>query len=356
MLGITDMSQLTTIQARLVPMFFHKLSAMLVAGISLESALMDLEKHSAKKQFKGMVSSLRASTAQGNPLSVSMQSFPEVFLPMHVTVIQSAEAAGRTPETLEDIALSIDQQVRLRRKIIMAMIYPAVALGIGCIVAVLMLIFVLPAFQSMYDGFDAELPRPTLFLLAVRNAVVHYGLYVALGVGAVMFVLKVCRSTMLGKVVADWVSLHAPIAGDLNRKIATVRFARTYSQLLGAGVPIVTALKLAGGAIGNFIAEQVIINAVEQVERGNPLSSAMQPQKIFPDMLGDMLLSGETTGKTDEIMAHLAKMYDEEVSTTVDGLAVLVQPILIVVLGIILGGMIIAILMPWFLLPSIISP
>ena len=349
------MSKMPATQTRLVPMLFHKLSAMLLAGVSIESALMDLERHQTGTRFKDILGCLRESIAQGNPLSVSMQSFTDIFLPMHVRIIQSAETAGNLPEALEDIAASIDEQVRLRRKVRMAMIYPAIVLCIACSIIVLMLIFVVPAFEGMYDGFDAELPRPTLFLLSVRNAVVHYGLYVVLGTAAVILVLKRLRATLVGKVVADWLSLQFPIAGDLNRKIATVRFARTYSQLLRSGVPILTALKLAGGATGNCIAEQVIINALQQVEQGNPLSTAMEPQKIFPDLLRDMILSGEKTGKTDEMMANLAKMFDEEVSTTVQGLTILLQPILIVVLGIIIGGMVIAILMPWFQMPSIIS-
>lgn len=342
-------------QLRLVPLFFHKLSAMLAAGISLESALMDLERQNSKNAFRDVVRTLRDTTQRGNPLSAAMRAFPSIFLPMHTGVIEAAETAGRLPETLEQIAESIDAQVRLRRKILKAAIYPIIVVCIAIIVVSIMLIFVLPVFASMYDGFDATLPRPTLILLDLRNAFTHYGLYMLIGMIAFILTLKLWKATLLGKVVSDWLRLHYPIAGDLNRKIATARFARTYAQLLCNGAPILTALKLAAGATGNTITEQIILNALQHVKRGETLSSAMQDQKLFPDMLRDMLQSGEKTGKTDEMLNNLAKLYEEEVSTTVDGLTILLQPFLIVVLGIVIGGMIIAILMPWFQMPSIIK-
>ena len=349
------MAKSNNIQMRLVPLLFHKLSAMLMAGVSLEAALLDLERQRGGKGFNEIVSKLRDSTQRGNPLSASMEAFPHVFLPMHTSIIQAAENTGKLPETLAQIADSIDGQTRLRRKVIRAMIYPIVVICIAIIIVTLMLIFVLPAFGDMYVGFDAELPRPTQLLLDLRDAITKYGLYIVLGIGVSVIVLKLLKATLLGKVVSDWLKLHYPIAGDLNRKIATVRFAKTYAQLLSSGVPILNALKLASGATGNSITEQVMLNALQKVKGGEPLSSAMESQKIFPELLRDMLQSGEKTGKTDEMMYNLARLYEEEVSTTVDGLTILIQPFLIVVIGIIIGGMIIAILMPWFQLPSIVS-
>jgi type IV pilus assembly protein PilC len=350
-----NMSSSTSIQTRVVPLFYHKLSSMLVAGVSLESALIDLDRQNRTKSFQNVISGLRESTARGNPLSVSMQAFPNVFLAVHANIIHAAETMGKLPEALEDIAVAIDAQTRIRRKIIRAIIYPCIVLGIAGIVMTILLIFVLPSFQEMYVGYDAELPRPTQILLKIKEIIVRYGGYVALAIIVLILALKACRATLLGRVVSDWLRLHLPIAGDLNRKLATVRFARTYAQMLRAGVPIVKALTLAGGATGNTISEQVIVNAAKRVQQGDPLSDAMQSQKIFPALLVEMLQSGEKTGKTDEMLDNLAQLYDEEVSVTVDGLTILLQPFLIVILGIVIGGTLIAILMPWLTMPSVIS-
>lgn len=343
------------IASRDVPVFLHKMAAMLSSGLSIEAALISVEGQTSNSNFKRVINTVRMDIADGSQLSASFMKFPSIFPPLCTSMIKAAETSGRLAEMLEEIAKYIDANVRLRKKVQSAMIYPAVVLSIAGIVILLFLLFILPVFQSMYQDLHHELPGPTLFLLKASKAIKHHGLWILAGIGLFMVLSNAWKATLTGKVISDWLNLHWPVFGNLTRKTVSARFARAYGQLLRSGIPIINAIELAGAATGNSISEQVVLNARVRVAGGTPLSAALGTQKIFPDTLMQMLQGGEKTGKVDEMMDKTADYFDEEVNMTVDALNSLIQPILIVFLGIIVGGIVIAVLMPLFELPGIIG-
>jgi type IV pilus assembly protein PilC len=270
-------------------------------------------------------------------------------------MVKGGESGGQLAETIARLATFLEASAKLRRKVKSAMMYPTIVLCLAMGIATAMIIFIVPVFGDMFADFGAKLPGPTQFLLNVSNQMRHFGIYIIAFIAFLITAFKKWKASPSGAYTFDSALLKAPVFGELNQKVASARFARTFGQLIRSGVPILDALNIVGGATGNRVAERIILDAREFVEKGEPLSAGLKNQKVFPIMLVRMLQAGEKTGKVDEMMDSIAEFYDDEVQTMLAGLTSLLEPMLMVFLGVIIGGIVICMFLPIFKMGEIVG-
>ena len=339
----------------LLPGFSRQLAAMLSAGMPIVASLEALEEQSDNQNFKKVIGQVRASIENGSALSDSFRQFPSVFDHLYCNMVKGGETGGKLAETIGRLAGFLESSAKLRRKVKSAMMYPTIVMTIAIGIAIAMITFVVPTFGEMFSDFGAKLPAPTQFLLNVSKWMRAYGLIVLGAVIIAIIVYKKWKSTPSGARAVDAFILRLPVFGELNKKVASARFARTLGQLIRSGVPILSSLEISAGATGNKVAEEIVLNARGAVEKGEPLSSAMLTQTVFPGMLVRMVQAGEKTGRMDEMMDNIAYFYEDEVETMLAGLTSLLEPILIVFLGVVIGGIVLCMFLPIFKMGEIVG-
>jgi type IV pilus assembly protein PilC len=343
------------IATELLPGFSRRLAAMLSAGMPIVASLNALERQVRDLNFKIVITKLKRSVENGSSFSESLRQFPAVFDNLYCNMIRGGETSGQLPETIARLSDFLQASVRLRKKVKSAMMYPLIVLSIAAGITAVLLVFVVPVFADLFAQFKGHLPAPTQALLTLSALGKRYGLLAAVALAGLVILFKKWKATPAGAHACDRVMLSVPVFGDLNRNVASARFARTFAQLTRSGVPILTALEISAGATGNKIAEEVVLDSRKTVENGEPLSEAMLKQTVFPGMLAEMLQAGEKTGKVDQMLDCIADFYDEEVEITLNGLTSLLEPLLMVFLGVIIGGIVICMFLPIFKIPTMIS-
>jgi len=339
----------------LLPGFSRQLSAMLSAGMPIVTALEALEEQADNPNFKFIVRNVRLRIENGASLSEALRLYPTIFDNLYVNMVKGGETGGQIAETVGRLAGFLEANARLRRKIKSAMMYPTIVLCIALAIATLMILFIVPVFGEMFADFGAELPGPTQFLLNFSARVRQFGIFILIGIVAAVIAFKKWKKTDQGAYSFDSFALRIPVFGELARKVASARFARTLGELIRGGVPILSALEIVAGATGNRVAGAVVLQLRRSVEVGDPLSSAMGQQSVFPVMLVRMLQAGEKTGKIDEMMQSIAEFYDDEVDTMLAGLTSLLEPLLMVFLGVVIGGLVLCMFLPIFKMGEIVS-
>ena len=338
-----------------LPGFSRQLSAMLTAGMPIVAALEALHEQTDNPNFKIVLQKLRGAIENGSAFSEALRIFPTVFNDLYANMVRGGETGGQLAETVGRLAGFLEASAKLRRKVKSAMMYPTIVLCIACAIAIAMIMFIVPVFGAMFADFGADLPAPTQALLDVSDFLRAYGIYVGLVITAAVIMFKRWKSTEHGAYAFDNFVLRMPVFGELNKKVAAARFSRTFGQLIRSGVPILSALEICSGATGNKVAGRIVINAREAVEKGEPLSSAMMEQTVFPIMMVRMLQAGEKTGKIDEMMDSIADFYDDEVDTMLSGLTSLLEPLLMVFLGVIIGGIVLCMFLPIFKMGEVVG-
>jgi len=328
---------------------------MLAAGMPVVASLDALHEQTDNPHFKRVVADIRRSIENGASLSEALRLFPSVFDELYTNMVRGGETGGQLPETVSRLASFLEASAKLRRKVKSAMMYPTIVLCIAIGIAIAMILFIIPVFGDMYADFGATLPGPTLFLMRLSDGMRAYGFYILIAIVVIVVAFKKWKSTDSGALAFDRFILRVPVFGELNRKVASARFAKTFGQMIRSGVPILDSLMIVSGATGNKAAGKVILDARGTVERGDRLSSAMVNQKIFPSMLVRMLQAGEKTGKVDEMMERIAEFYEDEVDTMLAGLTSLLEPLLMVFLGVIIGGIVVCMFLPIFKMGEIVS-
>jgi len=331
------------------------MSAMLAAGMPIVSSLDALEEQSDNVNFKKVIAQVKAAIENGAAVSDALRLFPSVFDDLYCNMIKGGETGGKLPEAIGRLAGFLEASARLKRKVKSAMMYPAIVLTVAIGIAIGMITFIVPVFGDLFSGFGAELPGPTQFLLDLSGGMKKYGPFVAIAAVASVISFKKWKATESGAYTFDSFVLKSPVFGELTRKVASARFARTLGSLIRSGVPILSALDICSGATGNDVAKRVVLGAKDSVEKGEPLSSAMLNQTVFPSMMVRMLQAGEKTGKIDEMMESIADFYDDEVETMLAGLTSLLEPMLIVFLGVIIGGIVLCMFLPIFKMGEIVG-
>jgi type IV pilus assembly protein PilC len=343
------------IASEILPSFSRQLSAMLAAGMPIVSTLEALEEQSDNSNFKAVIRSLRAGIENGSAFSDALKQFPSVFDSLYCNMVRGGETGGQLAETIARLAKFLEDSAKLRRKVKSAMMYPTIVLCVAISIALGMIIFIVPVFGEMFADFGAKLPGPTQFLLDLSDNMKQYGVFVLVGIVAAVIVFKKWKQTEAGAYKWDQITLKAPVFGELKRKVAAARFARTLGQLIQSGVPILSSLDIVSGATGSVVAERVILKAKHNVENGEPLSDAMVNQTVFPILLVRMMQAGEKTGKVDEMLDSIADFYDDEVETMLAGLTSLLEPLLMVFLGVIIGGIVMCMFLPIFKMGEVVG-
>ncbi len=337
-----------------ISVFFRQLSTMLNAGLPLVQCFEMAEKGSGKKAMNKLLSDVRESLENGNPLAETMRKFPKEFDRLTCSLIEAGEQGGILDSILLRLCTYKEKALALKRKIKSAMVYPTSILAVAFIVTAILMIFVVPVFGEMFAGFGAELPGPTKITMQISDIFVEYW-YLVVGV-PILFVLAIraIYKTPKGHYQLDKLLLAMPILGDVLRKAAVARFCRTFSTLTAAGVPIIEAMDTVAETSGNVVIEEVIISSKNAISQGQTLAAPLEESGIFPVMVTQMISIGEQTGSLEEMLAKIADFYEEEVDTAVENMQQLMEPLIMSFLGVVIGGLVVSMYLPIFQMASVV--
>jgi type IV pilus assembly protein PilC len=328
--------------------FTRQFSVMIDAGLPLVQCLDILGTQEEDKHFAAVILATRSDVESGASLADAMKRHPKTFDSLYTNMIAAGEAGGILDTILKRLAAYIEKAVKLTGQVKSAMIYPVAVLVIAAGVVAVILWKVIPTFAALFQGLGADLPLPTRVVIALSNNFVRFFPVLLFALGAIAFVFRRYYSTETGRRAVDRTMLKLPILGVILRKISVARFCRTLSTLISSGVPILDGLEITARTAGNAIVEDAIMLTRTSIERGETVSGPLKETGVFPAMVTQMIGVGEATGALDTMLAKIADFYEEEVDTAVAGLLTLLEPVMISVLGVIVGGIVIAMYMPIF--------
>jgi len=331
-----------------VAVFSRQFSTMINSGLSMLRSLYILADQTESKPLAEIVSQVRMDVERGSSLSAALAKHPKAFNRLYVAMVRAGETGGVLDSVLARLATTIEKQVELRRKVKSAMTYPAVVSCLVLLMVTAMLLFVIPMFQSIFKELGGTLPVPTQILIKVSSIVRKWWYIVFLGEIAFVWGFRRWINSEEGRKRWDVIKLRMPIFGGLTRKTALARFGRTLSALVRAGVPILESLDIVCETSGNWVIAEAVRDTSNHVKRGEPLSRQLEEHPVFPPMVVQMMAVGEETGALDEMLDKIADFYDQEVEATVNAMTSLIEPLLIVVMGVCIGGMIISLYLPMF--------
>ncbi|QYY37120.1 type II secretion system F family protein [Ruficoccus sp. ZRK36] len=335
--------------------FTQQIASMLEAGLPLVSALDALQEQTENPVFRIIIREVRNDISSGTSFSDAVRKFPKAFPNLFVSMVEAGEASGALADIMAKVAVYFEESLGLMKKVKSAMAYPVAVITLAVVIVNVLLIKVIPVFAGMFKDFGAELPKPTQMLIDLSNFMQDYILFIIAGGVGLFFLYKKATKTPRGREVRDSVFLRLPIIGNLTRKINVSRFCRTYAILLRSGVPILRALEICSNASGNVFIEKACTGISRHISQGGQLSDVVAVTPYFPPMVKHMARAGEQTGNVDGMMNKIADFYDTEVDNIVGALTSLMEPILICVLGVIIGGIVIAMFLPIFQMSSVIS-
>jgi type IV pilus assembly protein PilC len=343
------------IRLKELPMFTRMVAAMLDSGIPLVQTLGALEEQTENKAFKPVIAGLRGRIEGGADFSNALREYPEVFDLLYVSMVSAGEAGGMLSEIMSRLAKYLEASARLRSKVKSAMMYPIVVMCLALVIAASMIIWLVPVFQDIYDDFGSNLPGPTMVLVNTSDFIRGNALLVAAAVAGLIFAFNAFGKTEKGAYLLDHLKLRFPLVGELVLKISLSRFASTFAQLIHSGVPILSALDIVAFAMGNKVLERIVLRAKITVEGGELLSVELDKHSVFPRVLVRMLAAGEKTGKMDEMLQKVSEFYEDEVEAALNGLTSIIEPLLMVFLGIVVGGIVLGMFMPIFKMSEILD-
>jgi type IV pilus assembly protein PilC len=334
--------------AKNLAVFTRQFSVMIDAGLPLVQCLDILGNQEEDKNFAEVILQTRSAVEGGAALADAMRRFPNAFDPLYTNMIAAGEAGGILDTILKRLAVYIEKNVKLKGQVKSAMIYPVAVIVIATAVVGVILWKVIPTFAQMFAGLGAELPLPTRVVIALSNYLVQYIIFIVPAIVGIVFAVRQYYMTDSGRHQIDALMLRMPVIGLLLRKIAVARFCRTLSTLISSGVPILDGLEITARTAGNAIVEDAIMTTRKSIERGETIAAPLKETDVFPSMVTQMIGVGEATGALDAMLAKIADFYEEEVDAAVAGLLTLLEPIMIAFLGVVVGGIVIAMYMPIF--------
>lgn len=328
--------------------FCRQESIMLKSGMDLNRSLDVLAKQSKSKKLKKNLFHLSDSVKKGTELSKSMENQGSAFPYLLKRTVQAGEMSGQMAEIIEKMAVHYEKDMKLRRKIRGAMMYPIVLAIIAVIAVSILLIKVMPGFVSMFEGVGMELPALTRFVMGLSSFLVHNWIWILLVLFAVIFSIRVALQQKDIRIAWDKIKLKLPLIGTNVGKIVTARFTRTLSTMLYSGIPMIQALRAAGETTGNKFVESKIEESVEGIEKGMGMTAQLAATNIFPPMMFSMIGIGEESGRLDEMLETTADYYDEEMEVALESLVTMLEPLLIVIMGVVIGTIVVAMYLPMF--------
>ncbi len=338
-----------------VTLFTRQLATMMKAGVPLLQAFDIVGRGHSNASVSKLLNDVRSDIETGSSLNQAFRKYPLYFDPLFCNLVSAGEQAGILDSLLDRLATYKEKILAIKGKIKAALFYPAAVVGVGFIVTAVIMIFVIPAFKSVFSSFGADLPGPTLVVMAISDFFVQWW-YLIFGIlfGGLYFFFQAWRRSPRIQAVMDRLLLQAPIFGSLVRKSAIARWTRTLATMFAAGVPLVEALDSVGGASGNWVYAEATKKVQADVSTGVSLTNAMQNTNVFPNMVIQMVSIGEESGSLDSMLSKVADFFEAEVDDAVDALASLIEPLIIVVLGVLVGGMVIAMYLPIFKLGQVV--
>jgi len=330
-------------------------STMLSSGLSLLRALSILSDQTENKKLKDILGKVRDDVERGVSFSDAVAKYPVDFPPIMINMIRAGETGGFLDQAMDSIATNFEKEHKLRATIKSAMTYPVVVLCMSLVAVVIMLVFIVPIFQNMFSSLGGQLPLPTMMLVWLSQAMVYVGPVLAVAIILGWLWWRANKNTDRVRGAIDPLKLRLPVFGQLNRKIVMARFARNLSNMIGAGVPILEALQIAGQVSNNFVVERALGRVSEAVRKGESIAAPLERETVFPTMVAQMIAVGEDAGSMELMLERIAVFYDNEVEASTEALTSLIEPLLIGFLGVVVGGMIVALYLPIFQISSLVK-
>ncbi|MBU3021551.1 type II secretion system F family protein [Aestuariibacter sp. A3R04] len=343
------------IDAKDICVISRQLATMLSAGVTLIQSLEMIAKGHDKPSMRKLLGEITDEVKAGNPLSTALRKHPLYFDDLYCDLVKTGEQSGALETIYDRIATYKEKAEALKSKIKKAMFYPIAVVVVAFIVTTVLLVFVVPQFEEIFSSFGAELPAFTQFVLGISRFVQDYGIFIGAGLAVAMFLfVRAHRKSPKLRDKVDALTLKVAIVGDILKKASVARFTRTLSTTFAAGVPLIGALDSAAGASGNAVYRDAILFIKKEVAGGLQMNTAMRATNVFPDMVTQMVAIGEESGALDEMLSKIATIYEAEVDDMVDGLTSLLEPIIMAVLGVIIGGLIVAMYLPIFQMGNVV--
>ena len=336
-------------------MFTRQLATMVDAGIAIVQSLQALADQTANKVMRDTIRDVCARVEGGESFSEALQKHPKAFNRLYISMVAAGEKGGLLAEILARLATYLENTDRLRKKVKTAMMYPSAVTIVAICITTFLLVKVIPTFKEIYAGFGAQLPGPTQLMIDLSDIVKEYLLLLIAGAVLLVWGWFYFIKTKPGREFWDARRIKLPVFGAIAHKICLARFTRTLASLIRSGVPILEVLQIVSQTVGNVVMEKAIKTAAGDIERGEGISAALGKNPIFPSMVIRMLSAGEQTGNIDSMLERVANFLDEEIESTLSGLMSLIEPMLIVFLGVVIGGMVICMFLPIFNLANIVN-
>jgi type IV pilus assembly protein PilC len=344
-----------SIKGRDIVIFTRQLATMIDAGLPIVQCLDVLAAQSPNKKLRTHIRQIKEEVESGSTFTDALRKHPKLFDDLYVNMVAAGEIAGILDSILHRLAGYMEKAMKLKSKIKGAMIYPATIVTVAVSVTAVLLIFVIPVFAELFSSFGQALPAPTQFTINLSNFTIAYFKYIAAVTIAVGVAGRQFYKTEGGRLMFDHLFLQMPVFGDLFRKSAVARFTRTLSTLVSSGVPILDALAITARTAGNKVVERAVLATRVSISEGRTIAEPLAQSKVFPPMVCQMISVGETTGALDAMLQKIAEFYEDEVDSAVSNLTALMEPLVIVFLGVVIGGLVISMYLPIFKLGSVIG-
>lgn len=335
--------------------FTRQLATMIDAGLAMVQSLQALAEQTTSKAMRDVIRDVCTRVEGGDSFSEALQKHPKVYNRLYVCMVAAGEKGGLLAEILARLAVYLENAARLRKKVKSAMMYPTTVTIVAILITIFLLVKVVPVFGEIFKSFGSDLPAPTQYLINISHFVQKWVLMILVAMGGGVYGWFYFIKTKVGRQFWDTYRIKLPIFGSIAHKICLARFTRTLASLVRSGVPILEVMQIVSQTVGNVVMEKAIRTAAVDIERGESISSALGKHPIFPTMILRMVTAGEQTGKIDNMLERISDFLDEEIETTLSGLTSLIEPILIVFLGVVVGGMVICMFLPIFKMPEIVS-
>jgi type IV pilus assembly protein PilC len=342
------------VKPKQVSLFTRQFATMIDAGLPIVQCLNILTEQSESKLLRRTIRVIQQDVEGGSTLADALAKHPKIFDNLYVNMVQAGEAGGVLNTILNRVALFIEKANKLKRKVKGAMIYPTTILAVAVIVVAILLIFVIPVFAELYGSMGKALPAPTQITINISNWFVANWYFMFGGLIGIVIAIRAYYQSEQGRMNIDRIMLHLPVVGDLLRKVAVARFSQNMAILLSSGVPILDGLAITAKTAGNRVVEKAIMDSRVSISQGKTVAEPLRESKIFPPMVCQMVAVGENTGGLDGMLRKIAELYEEEVDEGVANLTALMEPLIMVVLGVILGGLVISMYLPIFQMGSLV--
>ena len=344
------------VKPKSLQVFARQFATMIAAGVSVVQALVTLEEQTDDKYLAEVIADVRSEVEGGVVLSKALARHPKVFNRLFVAMVEAGESSGTLDTVLDRVATQIEKETIIKRRVKGAMVYPIVVISFAFLVLTFMLLFIIPVFVKVFDSLDGELPMLTQFVMHASNALRNYWFIIFPAIGGIIFGFRKLKRTERGRQVWDRFKLKIPMKiGDVVHKIALARFSRTLATLVAAGVDIIKALEITGATSGNWVVESSLADIRTRVHEGVPISQPLQEDPVFPPMVSQMVKIGEETGELDGMLGKIADFYEDEVDSSIQSLTSIIEPILMIGVGIMVGTIVISMYLPMFKMLTLIK-